>query len=143
MPITLLLNDFMPIGPIGQQPVNPLEDSRAELSHPQGAVAQPEPPPVSKNAARVQAGQQAQADALAFGDAQRPAAKGAATIAAQLVQDARTAKTSGSQPSIAAPLGDLVNAVTSQMGVKNLTDEQKQSVVARLADDPVVKSLIG
>ena len=109
------VSNSMPVGPIGQHPINRIEDGAAESSQPQSTVAQPGQPPTAKSGA---------------------------AIAAQLVQDARTAKTAGNVPSIAAPLGDLVNAVTSQLGVENLPGEHRQSLVAQLADDPVVKSLI-
>ena len=129
----------MPVGPLGQHPVNPIEDGAAESSQPQSTVTQPEQHPTARSEAAIQS----QLTALSFGDEHPPAAKSAAAIAVQLVQHARAAKTSGNKPSIAAPLGDLVNAVTSQLGVGSLPNEQRQKLVAQLSDDPVVKSLIG
>ena len=113
----------MPIGPIGQQAINPIQDVTAETSAPQMESSQPQ--------------------SVAAQPEQPAASNSAAAIATQLVQDARAAKSSGNDPAITGHLGDLVNAVTSQMGMENLPNEQRQSMVAGLADDPVVKSLIG
>jgi len=60
-----------------------------------------------------------------------------------LVQSARTAQASGNPSPVAGSLGELVNAITSQMGVPDLPSEQKENLIARLAEDPVVKGLIG
>ena len=117
------ISNSMPIGPVGQQPVNPINDasaetnvSRSESSQPQNVESRSEQP---------------------------AAANSPVSIATQLIQDARAAKSAGNEPSLNGHLGNLVDAVTSQMGVDNLPDEQRQNAVARLADDPVVKSLIG
>src|ERR1035441_4358505 len=118
------VSNSMPVGPIGQHPINRIEDGAAESSQPQSTVAQPGQPPTAKSGAAMRS---QLATALSFGDEQPPAGKSATAIAAQLVQDARTAKTAGNVPSIAAPLGDLVNAVTSQLGVENLPGEHRQS----------------
>jgi hypothetical protein len=112
------VSNSMPIGPIGEQPVDHADGGVAgqPASQPRSVDAHPEQP--------------------------APAAS-SVSIATQLVQDARAAKKNGSSTSVTAPLGDLVNSVASQLGAGHLSEEQKQSIVARLADDPVVKSLIG
>lgn len=113
------VSNSIPIGPLGQQPADHVGDAAGpdgQSSTPRAADARQEPAhPVSN----------------------------AVAIATQLVQDARAAKGTGNSPSLAGPMNDLVNSVTSQMGANHLTDEQKQSIAARLAEDPAIKTLIG
>jgi hypothetical protein len=111
----------MPIGPIGQTPI----DRTSGASDAQPA-----------NTTKKEAFQPAAV-------APHQESPSAAQIATQLVQNARRAQGSGSEPSIAAPLSDLVNAVTAQMGMPELPNEQRQNLITRLADDPVIKNLLG
>jgi len=67
----------------------------------------------------------------------------ATVLAAQLVQSARAAQTSGNPSWAAGSWGELVNAITSQMGLPDLPSEHRQNLITRLAEDPVVKGLIG
>jgi hypothetical protein len=106
----------MPIGPIDRQPVNGIED----------ASVVSKASPVETSQAQTVASQ--------------PESPTPATLAAQLIQNARAA---GDNASIAAPLENLLNAVTAQMDIENLPDEQRQNLAAQLAGDPVVKNLIG
>ena len=114
----------MPIGPLGQPPVNRINDvpSANDTSKTEG------------NQATFSLTTPAQSESA-------PATP--AMIAARLIQNARASKASGNEASLQAPLGDLLGAVASQMGVDNLSNESRQKLAARLADDPVVKSLIG
>src|SRR5437588_12752944 len=64
----------------------------------------------------------------------------AGSIASQLVQDARVARASGKDAALAAPLNNLLNALTAQLGVANLPAEHRQKLIAQLENDPVVRS---
>jgi hypothetical protein len=120
----------MPVGPLGQPPIDRTGDT-SNLSP--DALSAKAPP--SKSAFK--------------GPSQAPAAgsptelPSPAAIAARLIQDARATRTPADSQTISGALGELVNSLTAQMGMPNLPAEQRDQLAARLADDPVVKSLIG
>jgi hypothetical protein len=117
----------MPIGPIGQSPIDRTPDASDTAGSPNAQ-------------ANAQTKETFQAPSVSPQAEAPTAAPTPAKLATQLVQDARA---SGNTGSLAAPLGDLVKAVTSQMGMPELPQEQRQNLAAKLADDPVVKNLIG
>jgi hypothetical protein len=43
---------------------------------------------------------------------------------------------------VARSFGELFDAITSQMGLPDLPSEQRQNLIARLVEDPVIKALI-
>jgi len=114
----------MPEGPTGKPPINRTPGD--------GSTS-------ATNAARKETFQPPAAVAPQAESETPPTAK----LAAQLVQSGRTAQASGNPSPVAGSLGELVNAITSQMGVPDLLSEQKENLIARLAEDPVVKGLIG
>jgi hypothetical protein len=110
----------MPIGPIGQPPIKPDD-------------------PNGNNAANTPNKSSFQAPKAVT----QPETPTPAKLAAQLVQSSRTAAASGTNSSLAPQLSQLVNALTSHMGMPELPKEQQQHLVAQLSEDPVVKTLIG
>lgn len=106
----------MPIGPIGQPPI----DRTLADNHTADASRKPFPSPNAPPSSE-------------------PQTATPVNIATQLVQNARAGNSASTGPA----LGDLINAQMAQMGLPALPAEQQQRLIAQLADDPVVKGLIG